>query len=181
VPNRTADVQPARQRCRVLTPYSPLPLRVHANSQLSPPVSLHRPNGQRFHLVRLPPYPRNAQLKRKQHSISIVGRARQRVRSSHLIGSASAHHHSALAKIPALGPSHSRSRLATRQDLFPRTPASVSLAPKLQRLIVGHSLCALLRKACRFCRKIRRPFLASLPTACTIRNRFPVHFAHSSH
>src|SRR5205823_5467863 len=50
---------------------------------------------------------------KKNHSISIVARARQRVRSSHLIGSASAHHHSALAKIPALGPSHSRSRLAT--------------------------------------------------------------------
>src|SRR5438067_12477169 len=49
-----------------------------------------------------------------------VPRKRQRVRSSPLIGSASARHHSLLAKVPALGPSHSRSRLATRQDLFRR-------------------------------------------------------------
>src|SRR5207249_10892946 len=104
---------------------------------LSSPISLHRPNGQRFHLVRLPPYPRNAQRKRKNHSISIVGRARQRVRSSHLIGSASAHHHSALAKIPALGPSHSRSRLATRQELSRRGTVSAS-----QWLITGWKGCS---------------------------------------
>src|SRR2546428_4770873 len=101
---------------RLPCPYALFTITTGGPHELSAltPLSLHRPNGQRFHLLRLPPYPRNAHLKRKKHSISIDGRARQRVRSSHLIGSAPARHHSALAKIPALGPSHSRSRLATR-------------------------------------------------------------------
>ena len=123
MPNRTTDVQPTRHRCCVHTPYSPLPPRVHTSSQLSPQLSLHRPNHPSFHLRRRSQDPCNAQLKTKKHSISIVGRARQRVRSSHLIGSPSARHHSALAKVPALAPSHSRSRLATRQDIFSRTPS----------------------------------------------------------
>ena len=41
------------------------------------------------------PHPRNAQLKRKKHSISIVGRARQRLPSSLLIENAPARHHPA--------------------------------------------------------------------------------------
>jgi len=113
-------VQPARPRWSVLTTYPHLRLEVHATSPSSPPLPPHHPDGERFQLLCLFPYPRNAQLKRKKHSISIVGRARQRVRSSLLIGSASARHHSAFAKVPALGPRHSRSRLATREELIPR-------------------------------------------------------------
>ncbi len=117
----------ARPRGSVLATYSPLCLEVHANSQPSTPLPPHRPDRERFHLLRLSPDPRNAQLKRKKQSISIVGRARQRVRSSLLIVSASARHDSAFAKVPALGPRHSRSRLATREELCSHNPGQRSV------------------------------------------------------
>ena len=116
------DVHPARARGSVLAAYSSLPLEVHASSPSSPLLPPHRPDGERFQFLCIFPYPRNAQLKRKKHSISIVGRARQRVHCSLLIGSASARHDSAFAKVPALGPKHSRSRPATRRGLAFRAP-----------------------------------------------------------
>jgi hypothetical protein len=106
----------ARPRGSVLATYSPLCLEVHANSQFLNPTTSAPPR--RRTIPPSPPLsrPSQRQLKRKKHSISIVGRARQWVRPSHLIGSASARDDSASPHASTFGPSHSRSRLATRNN-----------------------------------------------------------------
>jgi hypothetical protein len=114
----------------VPTLHPPLRRGVHASLHPSLSAPPHRPAGQRFHLLCLFPHPRDTQLKRKKHSSSIVGRARQRLPSSLLIGDAPARHHPAGPKSHVLGPRHLRSRLATYQ------PSGFSPRPTTRELAI---------------------------------------------